>query len=109
MTRQGDLFAPAPAVYPQAPGFKKRETSRQAAEGLVLSVANLRDLVLAEIRRRPGTADDIAKRLKIDRLSIRPRLSELSNLGMVFDTGAREENASGKKAIVWALAPGRAA
>lgn len=88
-------------TYPTAAGFKSTDTSREAAEST--PAASLRTAVLRELERGAGTADEIADRLKIDRLSIRPRLSELRNMGRVDDTGQRRVNASNKRAIVWAL------
>ena len=92
-----DLFS-----YPQSAGWKRRETSRQAAEHVPASI--LRAKVLAEFERQNYmTADECADSLGIDKLSIRPRVSELSNMGKVMDAGFRRQNASGKSAIVWRL------
>ncbi|MGU3316308.1 hypothetical protein ACLBWH_12225 [Sphingomonas sp. M6A6_1c] len=48
------------------------------------------------------TADEVAGRLGLSILSIRPRLTELARLGRVRDSGSRRRNVSGKQAIVWA-------
>ena len=47
------------------------------------------------------TADQIAAKVGEHTLSIRPRVSELYKKELVFDTGKRGRNNSGKKAIVW--------
>ena len=47
------------------------------------------------------TADQIAHKIDEHILSIRPRVSELYTKELVFDTGRRGINSSGKKAIVW--------
>ena len=47
------------------------------------------------------TADQVAEKIYEDKLSIRPRVSELYSEGLVFDTGERGRNRSGKKAIIW--------
>tara|TARA_R110002020_G_scaffold40582_1_gene119950 strand:+ start:6535 stop:6816 length:282 start_codon:yes stop_codon:yes gene_type:complete len=47
------------------------------------------------------TADQIAANVSEHILSIRPRVSELYKKELVFDTGKRGRNNSGKKAIVW--------
>lgn len=105
-----DLFAdfapePAkPATYPRSPGWKAKPTSKAAAEQIAVIVGTLRDRVLAEIKARPGTADEVAKRLGIDRLAARPRLTELQKLELIVDTGDRRKNDSGKSAIVWRAA-----
>ena len=49
------------------------------------------------------TADEAALFLSIDKLSIRPRFSELNRTGEIVDTGERRANDSGKKAIVWSI------
>ena len=91
-----DLFQ-----YPDVPGFKKRETSIAAAAEIEPKAQNLKKQVWIALNDRPGTADEIAARLNKSILSIRPRLSELANLGLIADSGIRRENASGKRAIVW--------
>ena len=48
------------------------------------------------------TADEVAGRLGLSILSVRPRISELTRLGKVRDSGHRRRNTSGKNAIVWA-------
>lgn len=89
--------------YPLSAGWKAEGTSREAAEKV--DAKTLRARVLTELAKSPGTADEIAHRLHIDRLSIRPRLSELSALGRVEDSGVRRVNESGKRAVVWRLTP----
>ena len=91
-----DLF-----TYPQTAGYKRIGTSSDAAHSI--DARTLRGKVLEELSRAPGTADELALRLHIDKLSIRPRCSELAALGKVEDSGVRRLNASGKKAVVWRL------
>ena len=93
-----DLFR-----YPQHPGAQDRDTSRDAADAAAVTAPQLRARALAVVERSNGlTADEVAGRLGLSILSIRPRLTELSRLGKVRDSGARRKNASGKRAIVWA-------
>lgn len=92
-----DLFS-----YPQSPGYKGGETSLAAARSI--DADTLRAKVLIELHKAPGTADEIAERLRIDKLSIRPRCSELKAQGKLTDSGIRRENASGKRAIVYRAA-----
>lgn len=87
-------------TYPRVPGWKARETSRSAAERIPAQL--LRGKVLAEFQRQKYmTADECSEALGIDKLSIRPRVTELSNLGKLMDSGFRRPNASGRNAIVW--------
>ena len=92
-----DLFR-----YPGTPGAQDRDTSRAAADAIAPTAALLRDKALAVLERSNGlTADEVAGRLGLSILSIRPRLTELSRLGQVRDGGGRRRNGSGRKAIVW--------
>lgn len=93
-----DLF-----TYPHAPGAQDRDTSRAAAEQASETAPQLRSRALAVLERSKGlTADEVAGRLGLSILSIRPRVTELARLGKVRDSGVRRRNASGRNAIVWA-------
>lgn len=62
----------------------------------------LRDLVLGYLELHGElTADEIAADLGYSVLSIRPRVTELGALGLIYDTGITRKNASGRPAIVW--------
>lgn len=99
-----DLFDyPDYPDYPDSPGFKARETSAQAADEMAECAPTLRSKCLVALERSMGlTADEVAGRLGVSILAIRPRISELTRLGKVRDSGARRRNDSGKSAIVWA-------
>lgn len=88
-------------VYPLAPGFKARNTSREAAQAIAPKAKTLRERVLEAVKAAPGTPETIAARLGLPLLSIRPRFSELSALGKIRDTGKRGTSDGGKRAIVW--------
>jgi hypothetical protein len=47
-----------------------------------------------------AAADSIAAMLDLSILTVRPRLTELRIMNLVFDTGIRRPNASGRNAIV---------
>jgi len=92
-----DLFR-----YPEAPGAQDRETSQAAADFIAPTAPQLRARALAIVERSNVlTADEVAGRLGLSILSIRPRLTELSRLGKVRDGGTRRKNKSGRNAIVW--------
>ncbi len=99
-----EMFSPpvAPLVYPDAPGWKGTPTSHAAAESV--DADTLRGLALDYLQAQGDhTADEIAAGLRIDRLAIRPRCSELKAKALIRDSGVRRPNASGKSAIVWTV------
>ena len=52
----------------------------------------------------PGTPDEIAERLGLSILSVRPRFSELNRLGLIEQTSEKRSNNSGHRAGVWRVA-----
>lgn len=92
-----DLFR-----YPRMPGAQDRDTSQAAADQIAPTAPQLRAQALEVVERSNGlTADEVAGRLGLSILSIRPRLTELAHLGKVRDGGGRRTDQSGRKAIVW--------
>jgi predicted ArsR family transcriptional regulator len=87
--------------YPSVPGFKARDTSRNAAEAVRGRAVALRAACLTQLTASAATADEIASRLGESVLAIRPRVSELARMGKIADSGERRPNASGRNAIVW--------
>ena len=53
---------------------------------------------------RPLTADDLAERLDLSILYVRPRVSELVKQARIVASGDRGLNASGKSAQKWTVA-----
>ncbi|AHE52600.1 hypothetical protein [Sphingomonas sanxanigenens] len=93
-----DLLRQAPA-----PGASARDTSRAAAADIAPRAKIFRDRALAALEASNGlTADEVAGKVGLPVLSIRPRITELFALGLIRDTHERRANASGRKAIVWA-------
>lgn len=94
----------APAVLPDyqhMPGFKeKNATSEAAAKAMAPRAGTLRDQALDEIKRLPGTPDEIAARLGKSVLAIRPRITELIAMGLVRKSGKTRPNESGHPAAV---------
>jgi len=98
----GDLFSRLEEPYPLSPGWKARDTAQAAAEHVKPKAARLQQLCLdALMLHGPMTADECAEHLQVDKLSIRPRFSELSALDKIVDTGVRHLNDSKRNAIVW--------
>lgn len=92
-------------VYPVVPGAKEiGGTSQLAADEMMPLASRLRAAVMETLRRRgPSTPDEIAESLDESPLSIRPRVTELIRLGILYKTDKRRRNASGKAATVVAL------
>lgn len=100
--QQRDLFESV-SHYPLTAGSKERtadSASRKAGESV--PVKALQRIVHAEmLRHGDGTADEVAARLAMDILTIRPRLSELRKLGKVVATEARRPSSRGTPSTVW--------
>lgn len=93
--------------YPEAPGWKARDTSVAAAEHIRPTAANIQDQCLRAYKvSGPMTADECANILGMSVLTVRPRISQLSALNQLEDTGIRRKNDSGRNAIVWRVAVG---
>jgi len=88
-------------AYPDAPGFKARDTSAAAAEAIAPHAKSLRARVYDAIKAKPDTPEGLAKRLREDVMNVRPRTSELAARGLIEDSGARGVSRCGKGAIVW--------
>jgi hypothetical protein len=92
--------------YPESPGWKEWGTSREAAPRAE-DAARLRERVLEVLWKEGGmTADQVAERLRLDALSVRPRVSELLRLGRVRRSGERRRTRLGKSAAVVEAVPG---
>lgn len=89
--------------YPNYPGSKRRKTSRLAAKAMRQKAPTLRDRAMEVLRAYASTADEIAKALHVSILAVRPRISELVELGIVEESGNYRTNDSGKLAIVWKI------
>lgn len=87
-------------MYPYGVALGKTDTSREAAERIDVKT-RLRQ-VLAVICQRPSTADEIADALGVTVLTTRPRTTNLKALGLIYDTGERRKNATGRNCIVYA-------
>lgn len=88
-------------LYPEEPGWKEEDTSREAAESMAGRAGTLRRNAYDYICRFPyHTADQIAAALGESPLAIRPRISELRMKGLIINDG-RGINRSGKAAHLW--------
>lgn len=89
--------------YPESPGYQDTDTSFEAAESIRPDVHGLRALCLNALTKREMTPDEVARFVGRDRLAIRPRMTELKEMGLIEDSGARRVNQSGRRAIVYRI------
>lgn len=87
--------------YPDRPGFKARETAKAAADAMAPKEKSLRARVFDELRKGPGTPEELALRLGEPLMNVRPRLSQLSAADLVEDSGERGPADGGRKSIRW--------
>ena len=79
------------------------ETSREAA--VSVDVQRKEADVLEALRiLGPSTSQRVAEYLRCDLAAISPRFAPLSRKGFIKDSGARSENPSGRRAILWCIA-----
>lgn len=83
-------------AYPQAAGYKERETSKDAAEAIERTgkAQRLRNATYAAILASGGrglTGKEIADVLRVDITSIRPRITELKAAEMIAKSGRRKD------------------
>jgi len=107
-----DLFAwKPPASYPNAPGYKEETTSKDAAKEMGISASKLRaDLLKLYQTAWPAgmTADEAAAKVGRSVFAIRPRITEMRQLGDLHPAltagpnskPMRRANASGMMATV---------
>lgn len=84
-------------------GYQSRDTSLAAAEANTGKKVSLREQVYKLLLQSaiPLSADQIADQLGRSFISIRPRVTELSNDLRVEDSGKRGKTQWGKSCILW--------
>mgnify|MGYP001411246627 CR=1 FL=1 len=101
---QLDLYRHKSSPAPYAPG---RETSRDAARAIEPHAGQMREQVLAYLRRvgsYGATDEEIQRVLGLSPNTARPRRVDLVRSGLVCDSGRTRATASGRKATVWVVA-----
>ena len=90
------------AGYPKGPGHKEYGgASEEAADAVAGRVTALRKACMVVFAGGAYTADEVADILKLDYLTIRPRISELRTMGLVVATGLRRPSSRGGASTVW--------
>jgi len=98
------------AVYPDAPGWKESDTSREAAIAIKEASGPIARAVHSVIRSAPQglTSYEIADLLQMQHGTVQPRTSELKLKGLIRDSGMRRLNLNRRRAIVWVAIEGAA-
>ena len=97
------ISQPELTQYPNRPGFKTGGTSEAAALAAQARAQTLRGACLNLLLLEDMTADECAEAMSESVLSVRPRFSELRQLGRICKTSVRRKNASGCSAAVWTV------
>lgn len=76
------------------------QTSHDAAESID---ASLLERLVVDVLKKNGamTSEQVAIVLNMNLVSISPRFRPLATKGLIFDTGRKARNRSGKSAILW--------
>ena len=89
--------------YIDGVGWKRGDTSRQAAQSVAPNTRTIRMMILRALRLHgPHTPDEMAEHLGLSPLSVRPRFSELMNGGPIRDTGDKRPSSLGNPSKVYA-------
>lgn len=88
----------------QQVGYQNSPTSEDAARSMSDLVPGLRGTILKVLQRNPGgmTPDEVAAEIGETAFTVRPRVTELYQGGLIIQTGERRKNASGRFAAVYA-------
>lgn len=90
--------------YPYQAGYKKRSTSKEAADKINMRYP--RQSFMVEDVLRLGqmmnyTADEVAELTQQNIISVRARISELATQNVVEDSGVRRKNKNNRNVIAW--------
>lgn len=92
-------------TYPSTPGYKDKDTSKQAAHKVAGKSVELRAKIMMILEYRQASADELAAALSEPVTTIRPRVTELFKQNKIQDTGIRRRAEGGCMAKVWGLTP----
>lgn len=90
-------------TYPQSPGYRRRATSKAAAEAIAPHVGSLKERILAALREGPMTPEQLAPLVGATVHSTRSRCSELCAASQIVDSGQTGPSIGRKVAIKWQL------
>ena len=84
-----------------------KDTERLAAEFIQPRVTGLRLKTLQSLAAAPSglTGSQVADNMDAWIYSVKPRLTELQNMGLAVDSGARAKNNRNRQEVVWQITP----
>ena len=103
MMSQPELdFNRPPLVHKNA-----KDTERMAAEFIAPKVTGLRLKALQSLAAAPSglTGSQVADKMTAWLYSVKPRLTELQNMGLAEDSGERKLNERNRPEVVWQITP----
>ena len=103
MMGQSELdFNRPPLVHKNA-----KDTERMAAEFIAPKVTGLRLKALQSLAAAPSglSSSQVVQKVGAYEYSVKPRLTELQNMGLVVDSGERETNLRNRQEVVWQITP----
>lgn len=94
--------------YPDVPGWKRTETSREAAAAIAPNAEILRERIYQAIKAagdRGMTADEAAAAIRSTPLASRPRITELRAMEKVKPSliNKRRPSSTGRSSLVWVV------
>ena len=94
--------------YPETPGWRRTDTSREAAAAIAPNAEILRERIYQAIKAagdRGMTADEAAAAIRSTPLASRPRITELRTMEKVKPSliNKRRPSSTGKSSIVWVI------
>lgn len=106
-----DLFSYR-ETYPESPGWKGKDTSRQAAADMKPRQGTIQAMVLDALAVRPMASFELARHTGVSYRSIQPRTSELSQptdrrRALIQDSGRTAiDPETGKHVTIWRIIQG---
>jgi hypothetical protein len=99
-----DLFGHRPPYEPpEPPAQRHSQTSKAAAAQIKKAIGPLHKLILAHLKDKPSTDEEIMSALDMNGNTERPRRRELELMGKIEDSGKTRRTKSGRDAVIWRL------
>jgi len=85
-------------------GYQHQETSLKAAEEITHKAPTIREQVYDAVKEKGlASPEQVAEIINRPDCSVKPRFTELKNLGLIEDSGKRCKTRYNKTAILWQI------